>query len=191
MKPAKLETSDFSKSYKTTEKVRVMSNGNKTLAGSILFVGSVIYILGTILGEKYGSITLYNASIVLLGILMLVGAYFVQKAFKSIIFSLSLILAAVGTIGVALLTYASTEYYVLAGIGYVFFAISAIISYKYVKTPLNYVSVVLGVAALLALGLWAGNVDLGSGIMVTPITIDMIVLLWLAGFGAHIIGEKD
>ena len=168
-----------------------MSNENKTLAGSTLFVGSVIYILGTVLGDKYGNITLYNTSIVLLGVLMLVGAYFVQKAFKSMIFSLSLILAAVGTIGVGLLTYASTEYYVLAGLGYVFFAISAILSYRFEKTPLNYISVVLGAVALLALGLWAGNVDLGSGIMVTPITIDMLVLLWLAGFGAHIIGDKD
>ena len=168
-----------------------MSNGNKTLSGIILFVGSIIYILGTILGDKYGNITLYNASIVLLGILMLISAYFIQKAFKSVIFSLSLVLAAIGTIGVGLLTFASTEYYALAGLGYVFFAISAVLSYKYVKAPLNYISVILGVVALLALGLWAGNIDLGSGIMVTPITIDMLELLWLAGFGAHIIGEKD
>lgn len=168
-----------------------MGYGNKTLSGSILFVGSVIYILGTILGDKYGNITLYNASIVLLGILMIISVYFIQKAFESILFSLSLVLAGVGTIGVGLLTFASTEYYILAGMGYIFFAISAILSYKLEKAPLNYISVILGAVALLALGLWVGNVDLGGGIMVTPITIDMLVLLWLAGFGAHIIGEKD
>jgi len=168
-----------------------MDYGKKTLSGSILFVGSIIYLLGTITAEKFGNVTLYNASIVLLGILMLISVYFIQNAFKSPIFSGLLALAGIGTIGVGLLTYASTEYYAFAGIGYVFFGLSAIMSYKYEKAPLGYISVVLGAASLLALGLWAGNVDLGSGMKVTPIIIDMLVLLWLSGFGAHIIGEKD
>jgi hypothetical protein len=38
--------------------------------------------------------------------------------------------------------------------------------------------------------LWAANVDLGSGIKVTPIIMDMLLLLWLTGFGAHIIGQS-
>jgi hypothetical protein len=122
---------------------------------------------------------------------MLVSVYFIQKAFKSPIFSAMLTLAGIGTIGVGLLTYASTEYYVFAGLGYVFFAVSAIMSYRYEKAPLSYLSVILGVAALIALGLWAGNVDLGSGTKVTPIIVDTLVLLWLAGFAAHIIGEKS
>ena len=114
-----------------------MPYGNKTLSGSILFVGAIIYILGTIAGEKvvgvFANVTLYNASVVLLGVLMLISVYFIQNAFKSIIFSASLALAGIGTIGIGLLTYASTEYYVFAGLGYVFFAISAILSYKYEK----------------------------------------------------------
>ena len=168
-----------------------MSYGNKTLSGSILFVGAVVYILGTVAGEKFGNVTLYNASVVLLGLLMLLSVYFIQKAFKSIIFSALIALAGIGTIGVGLLTYASTEYYVLAGIGYIFFALSAIMSYKYEKAPLTYLSIILGVIALLSLGLWAGNIELGPGIKITPIIIDMAMLLWLSGFGAHIIGEKD
>ena len=168
-----------------------MSYGNKTISGSILFVGAVVYILGTVAGEKFGNVTLYNASVVLLGLLMLLSVYFIQKAFKSIIFSALIALAGIGTIGVGLLTYASTEYYVLAGIGYIFFALSAIMSYKYEKAPLSYLSIILGVIALLSLGLWAGNIELGPGIKFTPIIIDMAMLLWLSGFGAHIIGEKD
>lgn len=168
-----------------------MPYGNKTLSGSILFVGAIIYILGTIAGEKFANVTLYNASVVLLGVLMLISVYFIQNAFKSIIFSASLALAGIGTIGIGLLTYASTEYYAFAGLGYVFFALSAIMSYKYEKAPLSYLSIILGAAALVTLGLWVGNVDLGSGMKVTPIIIDMIVLLWLSGFGAHIIGKKD
>ena len=168
-----------------------MSYGNKTLSGSILFVGAVVYILGTVAGEKFGNATLYNASVVILGLLMLLSVYFIQKAFKSIILSAFIALAGIGTIGVGLLTYASTEYYVFAGIGYIFFALAAIMSYKFEKAPLTYLSVILGVIALVSLGLWAGNIELGPGIKVTPIIIDMAMMLWLSGFGAHIIGEKD
>ncbi len=170
-----------------------MGYENKTLAGSILFVASVLYLLGTIVGEKFGNMELYSAAIILLGVLMLVSVYFIQKGFNSIIFSGLLGLAAIGTLGVGALTYgsyASTEYYVFAGIGYVFFGLSAIMSYKFEKAPLSYLSVILGAASLLALGLWAGNVDLGSGMKVTPLIIDILILLWLAGFAAHIIGEK-
>ena len=167
-----------------------MDSKNKTLSGSILFVGSIVYLLGTVLGEKFGNMSLYNDSIVLLGIIVLISIYFIQNAFKSPIFSGLLAVAGIGTIGVGLLTYASTEYYVFAGLGYVFFGLSAIMSYRYEKAPLSFISILLGVATLLAFGLWVGNVDLGSGMKVTPIVVDTLVLLWLAGFSAHIIGEK-
>ena len=45
-----------------------MNFGNKTLAGSVLFVGSVLYVLGTVVGEKFGKETLiYNAPVLALG----------------------------------------------------------------------------------------------------------------------------
>ena len=167
-----------------------MDSKNKTLSGSILFVGSIVYLLGTVTGEKFGNMSLYNTSIVLLGIIVLISIYFIQNAFKSPIFSGLLAVAGIGTIGVGLLNYASTEYYVFAGLGYVFFGLSAIMSYRYEKAPLSYLSIILGAAAFIALGLWAGKVDLGSGMTVTPIIIDTLILLWLAGFSANIIGEK-
>jgi len=168
-----------------------MDYGNKTLSGSILFVGCIIYLLGTVTGEKFGNMTLYNAAVVVLGVLVLISIYFIQKAFKSIIFSGMLALVGISAVGIGLLTYASTEYYVFAGLGYVFSGLSAIMSYRYAKAPLSYLSVILGAASLAALGLWAGNVDLGSGMKVTPIIVDTLQLLWLAGFAAHIIGKED
>ena len=168
-----------------------MGLGNKTISGSLLFVAAVVYLLGTVIGEKFGNMTVYNAAILLLGLLMLVSVYFIQLAFKAPLFSGLIALAGIGTIGISVLTYASTEYYVFAGIGYIFFGLSAIMSYKYEKTPLSYLSILLGVGSLIALLLWAANVDLGSGMKVTPIIIDMLVLLWLTGFGAHIIGENQ
>ena len=170
-----------------------MGYGNKTISGSLLFVGAVLYLLGTVVGEKFGNMELYSAAIIALALFILVGVYFVHLAFKSMLFSALLGLAGIGTLGVGVLTYfsyATTEYYVFAGIGYVTFAFASIMSYKFEKKPLSYLSVILGFAQLIALALWAANIDLGGGMKVTPLIIDLLLLLWLTGFGAHIIGEK-
>jgi hypothetical protein len=170
-----------------------MGYGNKTVSGSLLFVAAVVYLIGTVVGEKFGNMELYSAAIVALGVLMLVGVYFIHMAFKSMLFSALLGLAGIGTLGVGVLTYfsyATTEYYVFAAVGYVAFALASIASYKFEKNPLSYLSIFLGAAQLIALALWAGNIDLGGGMKVTPLIIDLLLLLWLTGFGAHIIGES-
>jgi hypothetical membrane protein len=167
-----------------------MSNKNKVVAGSLLFVGGILYILGAVIGEKFSNNLVVNASVFLLGVFMIVGVYFVQKAFRSVVFSATLALAGIGSIGVGVFQNGSTIYYAFAGIGYVFFAISAIWSYKFEKKPLSYFSVVLGVLSLVALFLWAFGIDLGSGVKLSPLIIDDIVLLWLISFGAHIIGDS-
>jgi hypothetical membrane protein len=170
-----------------------MGYGNKTLAGSILFVGGILYVLGTIIGEKFGKESLvYNVPVLLLGLFMIASTYYIQRAFKSTLFSGSLALAGIGTVGVGLLGYLmfdATFYYVFAGIGYVFFGLSAIISYKFERSPLSYFSVLLGVVAFTALLLWPLGIELVAGVKATPIIVDFAIVLWLIGFGAHIIGE--
>lgn len=166
-------------------------NKNKTFAGSLLFIGGILYVLGTVIGDKYGNTLIYNTSVFLLGLFMIAGAYFIQQAFKSGLFSILLVIAGIGTLGVGVLPQDSTIYFAFAAIGYVAFALSAVMSYKYEKPPLSYLSVVLAVFSLIALILWAADIELGSGIKVTPILVDFPVLLWLVGFGAHIIGKSN
>jgi len=164
---------------------------NKTIAGTLLFLGGILYVLGTVIGDKYGNTMVYNAAVLLLGILMIAGAYFTQLTFKSGIFTILLILAGIGTAGVGLLEKDSTIYFAFAVIGYVAFALSAIFSYKYEKSPLGHFSVVLGLFTLIALVLWFSGMELSPGITITPIIADFPVLLWLIGFGAHILGESN
>ena len=168
-----------------------MAYGNKTIAGSFLFVGGVLYIFGANIGGKYGNDMIVNLSVVLLGLLMIASTYFIQRAFKSTLFSILIAIAGVGTVGVGLFPWGSEIYYVLAGIGYVFFGLSAIMSYKFEKSPLSYLSILLGVLAFIALVLWAFGIDLGSGVKVTPLAVDNLILPWLIGFGAHIIGDSS
>ena len=163
---------------------------NKKIAGSILFLGAVIYIMGTVIGDKYGEALIYNSSVLLLGLFMIIGAYYIQQTFKTGIFSILLIIAGLGTAALGLLEQDSTVYFAFATIGYIAFALSAVFSYKFEKTPFNYFSVILGISTLIAFALWVSGIELSAGVTITPIIADFPVLLWLLGFGAYILGTS-
>jgi uncharacterized membrane protein len=167
-----------------------MTLGNKTIAGSLLFVGGVAYIFGFGLGSHFGNVQVENASIVVLGLLMVVSAYFVQKGFKSAIFSILIALAGIGTIGIGVATFNMDVYYLFAYIGYIFFGLSAIMAYKFTKSPFSYLSMLLGALSLILLGLWVSGVEIG-GAKVSAGLIDNVIMPWLIGFGAHIMGASD
>jgi uncharacterized membrane protein len=167
-----------------------MTLGNKTIAGSLLFVGGVVYIFGFGLGSHFGNVQLENASIVLLGLLMVASAYFVQKGFNSVIFSILIAVAGIGTIGIGVTTFNMDVYLLFAYIGYIFFGLSAIMAYKFVKSPFSYLSVLLGASSLILLGLWVSGIDIG-GATVSPGLIDNVIMPWLIGFGAYIMGASD
>lgn len=167
-----------------------MNFGNKTIAGTLLFVGGVISVFGVGIGEHYSNNTVLNASIVLTGLLIIAGAIFIQKALKSMPFTIMLILGGIGAFYI-LLPLNSNEYYALAYIGYIFLGLAAIMSYKFEKSPLSYISVLLGILALIMFALWVSGINLGSGVKISPSAVDNLILPWLLGFGAHIMGNAD
>lgn len=166
-----------------------MFSQNEKYAGLLLVVGGIIYLWSESVGVHYGSTVLVNAGVALLGVLMLVGAYFLQIAFKSTLFTILVVLAGIGTIGVGVLPFGDMTYYAFAYLGYAFFGLSALMSYKFVKSPLNYIFILLGVLSLLGLLLWVSGVDLG-GVRASPVVIDYLILPWLVAFGANIIQEQ-
>ncbi len=167
-----------------------MTLGNKTIAGSLLFIGGITYIFGFGAGSHYSNIQVENASIVVLGVLMVISGYFLQKGFKSVIFSIMIALAGIGTIGIGVATWNMDVYFIFAALGYIFFGLSAVMTYKFAKSPFSYLSMILGVLALVLLGLWASGVDL-VGATISPGLIDNVIMPWLVAFGAHIIGAPD
>jgi hypothetical membrane protein len=123
-------------------------------------------------------------------LLMIVGAVFFQLARKSTVFTILLALAGIGTIGVGVFSVGSNVYYAFAYLGYLFFAFAAIVSYKYERSPLSIISLLLGILSLIMFGLWVSGVSIG-GMVISPSSVDNLILPWLIGFGAHIIGESD
>lgn len=133
-----------------------MTLANKTVAGTILFVSGVIYVFGVGLAEHYSNTAGLNTAVILSGLLVIAGAVFIQRAFKSIPFTILLILAGLGAFYI-LLTSGSNEYWVLADIGYIAAGLAAIVAYKFVKSPMSYLSVLLGIVALIMFGLWVSG----------------------------------
>lgn len=161
----------------------------KTIAGAILFFGGIVYVLGTTIGDKY-CLLIYKLSVLFLGVFVIIGAYFVQKSISNPVFSILLAIAGTVTAARGLLPQDSTIYFVFAGIEYVAFGLCAILSYKFVGSPLGYFSITLGVVSFISVGLWISGIELSPGISVTPIIADLADRLWLIGFGSHMISNS-
>ncbi len=185
-----------------------MKYDNRKVAGALLFVGSVQFLLGLVMAEALypgysvsenyisdlgvGTTALiFNSSVFLLGVTAVAGAYFIQRAFGSRILSVLLTLTGVGAMGVGLFPEtAGAIHGVTSLITFVFGGLSAIMSYKLQKPPLSYSSVLLGALSLVALALFGSSAYLGLGKGGMERMIAYPALLWAVGFGSHLMGHS-
>jgi hypothetical membrane protein len=178
------------------------------VAGALLFAGAVQFLIGLVIAEALypnysvsgnyisdlgvGSTALiFNASVFLLGLIVVAGAYFIQHAFKFRVLFVILILTGVGAMMVGLFPEtAGVMHSVASLITFLFGGLSAVVSYKVEKPPFSYLSVVLGAMGLVALGLFASGNYLGLGVGGMERMIAHPVLLWAVGFGGHLISHS-
>ncbi|MCP8308190.1 MAG: DUF998 domain-containing protein [archaeon] len=183
-----------------------MKYDNKKVAGALLFVGSVQFFLGLVIAEVLfpgynisvnfisdlgvGPTSLiFNSSVFLLGVFVVAGAYFIQRAFASRLISVLFTLTGSGAMGVGLFPETTGIMHIISAlIAFGFGGLSAIVSYKLQKPPLSYFSVLLGVLSLVALALFVSQTYLGLGKGGMERMIVYPILLWVVGFGGHLIG---
>jgi hypothetical membrane protein len=186
-----------------------MKYDNKKLAGLFVFVGGVQCVLGIIIAEALypgystsenwisdlgigPSALIFNSSVFLLGVLGIIGTYFIQRAFNSKLFSILMAITSIGAMGVGLFTEDVMELHAFFSlIAFIFGGVSAILSYKLQKPPLSYLSVLLGAMALLAIALTFSGTYLGLGKGGMERMIAYPALLLIIGFGAHLMGFSD
>ncbi len=191
-----------------------------TKAGLALFIGAVQFGIGMILAEIYfpgynvstnyvsdlgaycpngGTCTIYqptsnifNGSIILLGLLILVAAYFIQKSFAWKPATGLIALAGIGALGVGLFPETTGIWHsIFSLIVFLFAGLSAIITFWLQKPPLSYLSIILGAVTLVALFLYVGSIYLGLGAGGMERMVVYPVLLWAVGFGGHLMGLED
>jgi hypothetical membrane protein len=195
-----------------------MAYSNGKVAGVLIFVAVAQFVLGLIVSEALysgysisgnyisdlgvgPSSIIFNSSVFLLGLLLIIGTYFLQRAFrehKALI--LILILTSIGAMGVGVFTEDfGIIHSVVSLIAFLFGGLSAIFSvicsrvhnFKLLKMPFSIIAVMLGVMCLGALVLFIGKIDLGLGVGGMERMIVYPVLLWGAGFGGYLIAYPE
>ena len=182
-----------------------MNYENEKMAGALFFVASVEFLLFMVIAESLypgysvsqnyisdlgvGSTALiFNSSVFLLGLLLVIGTYFIHRAFNFRLLTVFLILAGIGAMGVGLFPEDAGAIHAIAAlITFLFGGLSAIVSYKLLKSPLSYFSVLLGVISLVALILFMTGNHLGLGPGGMERMVAYPTLLWGIGIGGYFI----
>jgi len=192
------------------ERLWVMS---RKLVGILIFIASLQFVLAMTISEalypdysvsenyisdlgeysKAKSVAyIFNSSVFLLGLLILVAAYFIHHLFDSKVLFFCLILTGIGAMGVGIFPESfEVLHKIVSFITFFFGAISAIVSYKLQKSPLSYLAVVLGLLSLISLVLFGLGIYLGLGVGGMERMIAYPTLLWALGFGGHLIGSSE
>jgi len=190
-----------------------MAYSNRVVAGALVFIGVTQFVVGMIVSEALyptystsrnyisdlgvgPSALIWNSSVFLMGLLVLIGAYFLQRAFRFELLTVMLVLTGVGAMGIGVFTEDfGVLHMIVSFTTFVFSGLSAIVSvlcsrvhkFPLVKMPFSALSIILGLMTLAALGLFGSGVYwvLGPGGMERMIAYP--ALMWGAGFGGYLI----
>lgn len=186
-----------------------MAYSNAKVAGTLFFIAASQFILDLIVAEALypdysisknyisdlgvgPSSMVFNTSVFLMGLLLIIGTYFLQCAFNSRVLTMLLFLTALGTMGVGVFTENSgTIHTVVSLIAFLFGGLSAITSYRLLKPPFSAIAIILGAMSLGALVLFATKIDLGLDVGGMERMIAYPILTWGTGFGGHLIGQPE
>jgi len=202
-----------------------MARLNGKMAGIFFFIASTQFVIGLIVAEALypgysvsgnyisdlgvgPSSMIFNSSIFLLGLLSIVGAYFLPRTLNFRALTILIVLMAVGAMGAGVFTKNfATIHGAVSSMAFAFGGLSAIASFKVLKMPFSVMGVILGLTALGALGLFAGGLltigllesieaqdsvfflGIGPGGMERMILYP--ALIWLAGFSGHLIAMSE
>ncbi|MCW3980088.1 MAG: DUF998 domain-containing protein [Candidatus Bathyarchaeota archaeon] len=194
-----------------------MKYSYERIAGTLLFVAASQFVLVLVVAEALypgysisanyisdlgvgPSAIYFNSSVFFMGLLLIIGTYFLQRAFNYKILTVLLVLTAVGAMGVGVFTEDfGTIHTVVSLIAFLFGGLSAIFSavcsyvhdFKLLKMPFSIIAVILGLISLAALVLLGSNIDLGLGVGGIERMIAYPLLMWGAGFGGYLIASPE
>jgi hypothetical membrane protein len=137
------------------------------------------------------SAKIFNYTMIVSGLMVMLAAYFVQVIFKKFITTIPLILFGIGILGVGLFPGNITPWHgIFALILFIAGGTGAVSSYKIVSAPLKYIFMFLGLTTLVFLIAYKYFVPwLGAG--GTERWVIYPVLFWLTGLGGYLLGIKD
>jgi len=194
-----------------------MDYSNGKVAGAFIFVAVTQKVLGVIVAEALypgysisgnylsdlgvgPSSMIFNSTAFLMGLLLIIGAYFLHRAFNFTMLTVTLVLTGFGSMGVGIFTLdAGAIHNIVALLVFLFSGLSAIFAvvcsrvhgFKLMKMPFSAISVILGLTELGGFVLFVGQIDFGLGVGGMQRMVLYPVLLWLAGFGGYLMAQPD
>jgi hypothetical membrane protein len=135
---------------------------------------------------------LFDASLVVLGLSLLVAALFLNRAFHWMPATILLALVGIGAAGAGIFPETTgIIHHLFTLVGFLSAGLVALVGARLTKKPMFYFSIVLGLVSLVALVLYIGGDYgwLGAGGMERLIAYP--VIFWGASFGGHLIGQED
>lgn len=183
-------------------------------AGILIFVAAVQFFVGMLLAESFypgysvsqnyisdlgatcrpggciiqqPSASIFNLSVILLGLLSLVAAYSAGRGLGGLLVPILLAVTGIGGVGVGVFPEtAGVLHRIFSLVIFLFGGLTAVSSYRLAKNGFRYFSVILGAAGLVALVLYISGTYLGLGPGGMERMIAYPLLLWATGFGAHL-----
>jgi hypothetical membrane protein len=196
----------------------MMSLGNSLkICGSVLFMGGAQFFLCLIIAEALypgysvseqfvsdlgatchpscviyqPSSIIFNSSVFLLGLLGLIGSFFIYRIHYRLPAILFMV-GSIGAIGVGIFPETAGQIHILfAFMAFLFIGLSAIASYRIGNFPMSYFSLVLGIIILITLLLSAMGLTLGLGNGGIERVILYPSIIWIIGTGAYMLGRTS
>ena len=207
-----------------TEKIKNSNKLNLTRAGLLFFLAGSIILMGIITAETFypekytyttsdsmisdlgateppnsiitqPSATIFNFSMMIVGILILLGTYFLFMALNDKIAAILIGLLGLGALGVGIFPgNVNPQHPLFALTTFISGGLSAIYSYRLINSPFKYLSLVFGITGLFFLFTASIFIPIMGGGGVER-WVAYPIVLWLSGFGAYLMGlsskEKD
>ena len=177
--------------------------------GAVLFIGTAQFLLFMIIAEALypgystsanyisdlgvgSTAVIFNCSMVIFGVLAAVSGYYLFFIFKDKIFAGLMVLAGLGAVMVGLFPETTgIPHYIGAIMVFFLGALAAIYSYKVLKTPFAWLSVILGLISLLALAHIVMQTDYGLGVGGIERMIAYPIIIWTLGLGAYLMASNS
>jgi hypothetical membrane protein len=142
------------------------------------------------------SATIFDASMVLIGVLVMAGSWFVHRAFDRPSVTIPIATLGVGALGVGVFPGSTgNPHAIFAMVTFISGGIAAISAARVTRAPFRYLSAVLGAGSLvtlvtfMALGDASPMAPLGTGGIERWIVYP--VILWITAFGGYLSGRAD
>lgn len=190
---------------------------NSKLAGSFIFLSGAIILMGIITAEALypsgyttanseisdlgatvppnsvsfqPSATIFNTTMLVSGLLLLLAAFFQHRHNRRWAFSIPFLLLAIGMVGVGIFPGNKVPYHGMCSLlTFTMGGLNAILSFKVVSAPYQFIGMVLGTITLVTLFTAQIYIPIiGDG--GTERWVAYLVVLWLTGLGGYFLNDS-